>query len=230
MRRSQARVESLVLLPDGAVAHRLRCRPGAAPRPGQAALALRPGDPDPLRTTLFALDHGPDGFLAEARPAPAWQPGETLDLLGPLGQGFDPPRTAARWLLAAFGRSPERVLALAPLGLARGAAIALWSPFPAAQLHRALEVVHDLPAAAAWADYLAVDIEPALPERLREVSVQLSGAESAGAFRLPPAAQALFAPDLACGLGVCGACAVGAGRRWRRACVEGPVFDLRSLL
>jgi len=222
MRRSPARIEELTLEPSGQPSFRLRCRPSARPRPGQASLALLPGSGEPLRTTLFPSRIDPEGFIADVPARPGWQPGVWLDLLGPVGRGFNPPRGAKRWLLVGFGASPARLLPLIPLALAEGSAVSLVSTSRPPGIPPEIEILPSPEPALEWADYIAVDAPPeALPAR--------------SALHLEEGArgrtvQVLVAGPMPCGFGVCGACAVPVRTRgWKMACVDGPVFDAEEL-
>jgi hypothetical protein len=222
MRRSPARIEELTLEPSGQPSFRLRCRPSARPRPGQASLALLPGSGEPLRTTLFPSRIDPEGFIADVPARPGWQPGVWLDLLGPVGRGFNPPRGAKRWLLVGFGASPARLLPLIPLALAEGSAVSLVSTSRPPGIPPEIEILPSPEPALEWADYIAVDAPPeALPAR--------------SALHLEERArgrtvQVLVAGPMPCGFGVCGACAVPVRTRgWKMACVDGPVFDAEEL-
>lgn len=76
----------------------------------EIARALSPGRfvladlGDYLRTSLFPADIDPDGFevlVPPDHPATALQPGIGVDLIGPLGRGFEVPAEAHRLLLVA---------------------------------------------------------------------------------------------------------------------------------
>lgn len=221
MRRSPARIEELTLGLTGEPSMRIRCRPSARPGPGQATLAVSPGRGETLRRTLFPASIDPEGFVADAEPPPTWQPGARLDLLGPIGRGFSPPPAAQRWLLIGLGRSAARLLPLIPLGLARGATIALFGP-ASPSLPAEVEILPRPEPALEWAEYIAVDVTldmvPTLPELLSR--------EDLGIGRR---VEVLAAGLMPCGFGVCGACAVRARRGWKLACLEGPVFPLSDL-
>ena len=239
MRRSHARVEAFTVEPIGRTAARLSCRPPAVPAPGQASLALLPGSGAALRRTLFPVQCNTDGFVTDQPPAPDWRLGAGIELLGPIGHGFCPPATAKRWLLATLDCPADRLLGLVDQGVARGAAVSLWSSQPPPALPPQVEVTTDLAEALAWADYLALDLLPeSLPHLRRRLAILLTarrrpgtevGSLDAWELPLPPTAQALIGHEMPCGIGVCGACAVKARRGWKLTCVDGPVFDLREL-
>jgi NAD(P)H-flavin reductase len=65
------------------------------PQAGQYLLACDPDDPSAvLGAPVFAIEQVKQGFWV-APPIPsAWKPGTNLDLVGPLGHGFDLRRSA----------------------------------------------------------------------------------------------------------------------------------------
>lgn len=238
MRRSLARIEELTLEPAGQPSFRLHCRPSARPRPGQASLALLSGSDEPLRATLFPTQIDPEGFIADIPARPGWQPGVWLDLLGPVGRGFTPPRGARRWLLVGFAASPARLLPLIPLALAEGAAASLVSASRPPGIPAEIEILPSAEPALEWADYIAVDAPPEVLPTLSELHLE----EKSRGMTV----QILVAGPMPCGFGVCGACAVPARRPsapragaprapaqtggWKLACVDGPVFDAADIL
>ncbi len=169
-------------------------------------------------------------------------PGESIDLLGPYGRGFDiNPRSRALLLAADTAHAPL----LAPLLHATldggGRATLLLYTHPGDEAARAALVQHlplavevraetaggFLPAFAAlaqWADQLCL----CLPET--DLG-PLAHALRAARYRLDPGfAQVLMLRPLPCGVGACLACLVPlAGGGFTRACVHGPVFDLARL-
>lgn len=219
MRRMKARITALTTAPDGRPAVRLDPEQAVPWAAGQAFLALRPGDRQPLRQRLFPLDDGQRGLLVALPPEAPWRLGDRLDLLGPLGPGFRPPTAATRWLLVDLVGSPGPLLALVEAGLARGAAISLATPATGLRLPADVERTPDLAEALAWTDYLALLVDPSDPEPLRRL-VALTPTE-----RLPSPAEALLDLPLPCGFGGCGACAVRTRHGWRLACREGPVIE-----
>jgi dihydroorotate dehydrogenase electron transfer subunit len=195
--------------------------------PGQFYLASA-SVPDPpfLRAPLFPFSThtGRWEFLVDAaHPFARLQPGDPVDLIGPLGRGFELPPRAARLLLIA--RSPERLLPLMHWALARQWPVALLftdgAPEPSlADLPLAVEVERGPLTAelAAWAEVVALDVADAE-----------AGAEHARSL-CPPRpesfVQALITPTMPCGVGACQACWVDTPHGRRLACLEGPVMAL----
>lgn len=227
MRAFTGRVIETQLDTNGAAAAWITCPPAAIPQPGQALLAWSPADGDaPLATALFSAGRSEGGFLAAAPVPRAWEPGTELHLRGPLGHGFSLPAAARRLALAALGESVARLLPLAYQALERDAAVALYAGCPLPSLPSDLEVhpLSALPEALPWADFLALDLPLAALPTLRSALALPPGQ------RLPCPGQALLLTPMPCGgLAECGACAVPAGRSWKLACKDGPVFDLKEL-
>ncbi len=210
---------------DGKAAGRIRCDPRLVPAPGQYVLALAEQDTDaPLATPLFSAGPCLGGFTP-APPLPAhWHPGTRLDIRGPLGKGFELPRAARFVALAAFGKSPTRLLALTEPILAQNAALVLLADHPPEGLPAAVEISPLLALAETlrWADYLALDAPramlPALMRMLRAAAHARDG-------------QILVDTPLPCGgMAECGVCAVSLRKGHKLACKDGPVFDLKTLL
>jgi len=206
---------------------------------------------DYLRKPLFpaSLETPPPGhgefdvLVLPSHPAAALQPGASVDLIGPLGQGFRIPETTRRLLLVASIAHLPALLALTNQepGLSTALLLSVASVaelYPVQLLPPALEVhvvtadgstghcgsILDLfPDLVRWADCacIAADpaIYPALARIVREVRIG-----STHHF-----AQALIAPPMVCGVGACYGCAVPVRGGIKRACTDGPVFDLLEL-
>ena len=224
MRRTLAKVASLVLGPSGQAAVRLLSSAAAVPAPGQVLLACRPGGDDPLRHTLLPIALHADGVTALQPEGAQWQPGEQLDLLGPIGHGFRPSPTHHRWLLAALGACPDVLLPLLNLGIERGASLAMCADSQLPPLPPQVEVPSDLEPALDWADYVGLALTPE--------SLEACGPDAPilNAARRLRQAEVLVILPMPCGTGICCACAVGGGRRPLRACVDGPIIALEDLM
>lgn len=160
-------------------------------------------------------------------PVPAghrWQPGDRLDLLGPIGTGFQPPTRSERWLLWAYRAPLYPLRPLLELGLGSGRALVVASGQVLHGLPPEVEVVRQASTAIAWADYLAICLSPT---HLAEV---LSALDPPDRLAPLPTGQALLYSQLPCGFGGCGACGLPTGDGWRSACTDGPVFPLEELL
>jgi hypothetical protein len=223
MHQFNARLEGITLSSYGHAAAKISCKPEDIPSPGQAVMACKPGNHQPLRELLFPIRILPDGFVADSPPAPDWRIGDTLNLWGPLGKGFTPPPESQKWLLASFENPPHRLFPLIEMGLKRGVAISLSSDYVPPDLPPQVEWIQEISEALGWADYLAVDLPAESVPSLRS-RLGISPDE-----KFPITAQILPTQPIPCGLGVCYACAVKGHRSTLLACIDGPVFESDQL-
>jgi dihydroorotate dehydrogenase electron transfer subunit len=185
--------------------------------PGQFFMLEAPGRPLPRPMSVCLAPPGELGFLIDpvgpgTRALCALERGDSLGVLGPLGNGFD--LDVARPLLVGGG------IGIAPLpylsdALGRPPAVlGFRSDFhaEAAELVPNAEVVVEPPyvtdAMPPGHDVLACGPEPML----------------AAVRRLEPAAQLAWEAPMACGYGACYGCAVEIDGELKRLCVEGPVL------
>jgi hypothetical protein len=223
MRQFDARLEGITHSLDGQAAARLSCRPEDIPSPGQAVMACNLGHCQPLRKILFSVQTLPDGFVADSPPEPSWRIGDTLNLWGPLGQGFAPPSGAVRWLLASFENPPHRLSALIQMGLERGSAMSLCCDTLPLDLPPQVEWIPRITEAISWADYLALDLPAeSIPTLRSRIGLSVND-------KLPFTAEVLITHPIPCGLGVCYACALQGQRGPLLSCIDGPVFKLDQL-
>jgi dihydroorotate dehydrogenase electron transfer subunit len=171
-------------------------------------------------------------------------PGTRVALLGPLGRGFRV-RAATRLLLVADTRGihPLRPLLQAANSVAlileapTGARLPSTSRFPPnVEIHT---LTHDgtaghpgalegegspLPSLVKWADRLCLSCDG---ERYPDLAgvVRTARLNPGGDF-----AQALVRVAMPCGVGACEACRVSTRHGEKRACTDGPVFDLLELV
>ena len=223
MRRWLAHVLALATTASGTAAVRIGAAPGAIPTPGQVSLACQPGAQDPLRQVLVPIELLLGEFTCLQPEGVRWLPGDELDLLGPIGRGFSPPSDRARWLLAVFDLAPEVLSPLLTVGLARRVELAIWSEQRGAYPPQ-VEVLPELAPAVAWADYVALAVSPGGLERLS------TDPGLPDLRRQARSVEVFYLPRMACGIGVCGACAVEGRPKHPRACTDGPVFRLEELL
>lgn len=243
----------------------------AAAQPGQyVALRCAPaGSYDPLlRQPLFVATTDPranTSTLLVSDLDPAYDflnmqvRGATLNLLGPLGRGWNVGASVRTLALIGTPAHASALFALAHSCVARGLSVTLAlgdtgddaatanaepqpligpPPFllPAAAEYNVAQ--GDDPAEAAlsllddtllrWADLLAialpVELLPRVAQRVRAVRLQWNRDFAQVALLSTQEHQ------LACYVGICGACSID-GRQGRKlVCSEGPVFDLRDLV
>jgi hypothetical protein len=212
---------------SGITSARIDCQPGLIPAPGQFLRAHNPDEADAvLGWSLFPWGADPTPNLVAGPIPPAWIPGSSLNLYGPIGTGFEIPSIITRLALIALGDSASRLLPLIPPALENNSDIAIFSLVPLPSLSMAIEIhpISEVPEALSWANFIAIDLGwqqlPTLREKLTLGSHDY----------LPCPAQALITIPMPCaGIGDCGACAIKSHRGYKLACKDGPVFDLNTL-
>ena len=224
--QGEAKVAELILVGGRPSAH-ISCESSAVPEPGRYLLAHEAGSDAPLATELFAAEYRSHGFVAAPPVPPAWLPGAVLDIRGPLGNGFVMPPGARRVALIAFNEDPAPLLPLVGAAVRQAAAVALVCANPPPELPLHVEV-HPPPAlmdVCMWSDYAAFHLERGSVDALLRSLVEGRGPVCGGD------AQALVRTSMPCGgLADCGVCTVKTKNGPQLACVEGPVFDLGSLI
>jgi dihydroorotate dehydrogenase electron transfer subunit len=185
--------------------------------PGQFFMLEAPGQLLPRPMSLCIAPHGELGFLIDAigpgtQALCALALGESIHVLGPLGNGFrldvDRPLLVGGGIgVAPFPYLSERLGAPpAVLGFRTKAHAA------AAELVPNAEVVID--------PVLVTDIMP------RGHGVLACGPEPMlrAVREREPSAQLAWEAPMACGYGACYGCAVEIDGEWKRLCIEGPVL------
>jgi len=164
------------------------------------------------------------------------RPGESLELLGPLGHGFDPPLDLPRAYLAAGGIGLAPMLALAEKLAARTRLTLFYGEqsepdvlpgsyldlFPARLVLTTDDGTVGLKGLVTTplAEALARKPAPVFACGPRPMLAEAAAlAAKAGVF-----AQVSLEERMACGLGVCLGCATKIAGGYARVCVEGPVF------
>jgi dihydroorotate dehydrogenase electron transfer subunit len=185
--------------------------------PGQFFMLEAPGRLLPRPMSLCLAPTGELGFLIDAigpgtRALCALAPGDSLHVLGPLGNGFD--LEVERPLLVGGGIGTAPMPSLSQ---------ALGAP-PAVLGFRS-----DLHAeAAVLVPNAQVCVEPTLVTELipAGLDVLACGPEPMleAVRRVAPAAQLAWEAPMACGYGACYGCAFEIGGELKRLCVEGPVL------
>jgi len=206
---------------------RITCPSSAIPSAGQYLLASDLDDLDAiLGIPLFTAEKSQHGFWAASLFPVTWTPGTNLDLVGPLGHGFDLPLNIQRLGMVALGETVSRLLSLIQLTAQTQGGMTLFTDLTLPILPVALEVypLASLKEALDWPDFMALDVPLTRMGELRDVLGLGYGTV------LPCPAQVLVTTPIPCaGLAQCGACAVPARRGWKLVCEDGPVFDLSSL-
>lgn len=186
--------------------------------PGQFFMLEAPGRVLPRPMSLCLAPPGELAFLIDAigpgtQALCALQPGDAINVLGPLGNGFD--LHVQRPLLVAGG------IGIAPMPYL---AAALGDPPAVLGFRTALhaEAARLLPGAE-------IVVEPRLVTELlpdEPGDVLACGPEPMlEAIRAhAPRAQLAWEAPMACGYGACYGCVVEIGGRYRRLCVDGPVL------
>jgi dihydroorotate dehydrogenase electron transfer subunit len=179
-----------------------------------------------LATPLFAIENVMHGFWASPLQQVTWGPGTDLELVGPLGHGFDLPGDIQRLGLVALGETVSRLMPLARKAVENSAGVALFTDLPLPRLPAAVEIhpLESIIEALDWPDYLALDVPLERMEGLRRALGILDAAP------MPCPVRVLVSTPMPCaGLAQCGACAIRGRRAWKLVCADGPVFDLQSL-
>jgi dihydroorotate dehydrogenase electron transfer subunit len=186
--------------------------------------------------------------VAEHGPGTRWlvrrRAGETLDVLGPLGNPFPIPSGPSPAVLVGGGYGSAPLLPLAqaliandsPVEIVLGAATAgrLYGELAAKRLLGRVAVTTD--DGSAGEKGLVTDVLPEAIERINAEIVYACGPmpmlQAVGTVAQQRAIRAQVAVEesMACGIGVCMTCVLpvrGADgtSRFVRSCVEGPVFD-----
>ncbi len=203
------------------------CPESAVPQAGQYLLASDLDHPQAvLCTPLFIAEKTSQGFWAAPQVLVNWAPGTKLDLIGPLGHGFDLPHNLQRLGLVALGETVSHLLPLVQSNALTHTGITLFTDLTLPRVPAAVEVypLVSLKESMDWPDFLALDVPLEQLPLLRG----LFGL-SDRAFAPCPAQVLVITPMPCVGMAQCGACAVPARRGWKLTCEDGPVFDLNQL-
>jgi dihydroorotate dehydrogenase electron transfer subunit len=190
--------------------------------------------------------------VAEHGPGTQWlvrrKAGETIDVVGPLGTPFPIPNRPSPAVLVGGGYGSAPLLPLAqqlmengsPVEIVLGAASAgrLYGELAAKRLAGRVTVTTD--DGSAGEKGLVTDVLPEAIERITAEIVYACGpmpmlrAVGAVAEQRSIEAQVAVEESMACGIGVCMTCVLpvrgtDGKSRFVRSCVEGPVFDARSV-
>lgn len=172
------------------------------------------------------------------------EPGVSMDVIGPLGHGWEIPDGAAHALLVAGG------LGVAPMGMLaerlaeRGVAVTLAQGAPSADRLLVRDVLSEscrqiLVATddgsegrhgyvTGLAEELLASATPDMVYACGPEPMQRAVAAMAAAAGVP--CQVSLERLMACGVGACLSCVVSTTRGQLRACADGPVFDAAEVL
>lgn len=230
-----------------------RCEDGNASTRAWESLLRRPLFPihvEPRGAQTHWTFHLPTGSDASYQWLANRQPGDEIDLLGPLGTGFVMPQRSGALLLIADAQRAPLLFPLMHAMLDRGGRVSLLLKSAAHEgtdtAERLTSLLGALPFAVEARVTTAIDFDGALVELTRWADqlclalpfcdyAQIAQAVRVVRFRLREGiAQALVldnpAHSLPCGIGACLACLVPlANGSFTRACVHGPVFDLTRI-
>lgn len=227
-------------------------------RPGQFVMARSWGVYDPLLPRPFSIHRfleGRDGFelLIKIRGRgteclASLKPGDSVQILGPLGNGFRIPARARRIALVARGIGVAPMLALAEEAVREGVEV---YTFLSARSRDSLVCVDELRALSAYA-YVLTDDEPEAVGRLvthelfeKAALDSIDAVYICGSNRLTRAVAQLSMESgipgyvslesaMACGVGWCKGCVCRTRKpdgeeRYSCVCTDGPVFDVRQV-
>lgn len=171
------------------------------------------------------------------------RPGDTMDVIGPLGTGFGVPEGTAHALVVAGG------LGVAPMGMllehlaAAGVAVTAVVGAPTEGRLLAMELVNDnarrvLPCTDDGTCGTPGFVTAALPEALADRPdvafvcgpEPMARAVAAACAEAGVPTQVSLERLMACGVGACLSCVVRLTDRQARACVDGPVFDAAQVV
>ena len=177
---------------------------------------------------LIQLDDGV-GFVVDNASAQADLAGPELEILGPLGKGFDLSATSAETTLlvaAGFGLTVMPAIGRLHTRIRLIAGIRQSDHTPLA--HLVAGVTLDTPRIAP--DLITEPLEEALKTG-QYTQVLAAGPGPMGKAvaeicqRHGVASQIALEAPMACGFGGCYGCAVEIDGTWKRCCIEGPVVD-----
>lgn len=222
----------------------------ARARPGQF-VTLRVGV-EPFWRRPYSISDAADGKLVllvkpvgpGSRAAASLHRNEVVDLLGPLGRGFDLAGPGAWWLVGGgYGVAPLRFLARRLRAAGRDARVFLGGRCREDLLLRRALHLTGARLACATEDggfgrrgRVTALLADALAGACRPIRIAACGprgmlaevARLAAAHRIP--AQVSLEEVMACGIGVCNGCVVETRAGYQRVCREGPVFAAEDVV
>ena len=205
----------------------------------------------PLRRPLSFHKISRDGTIALLFAVVGWgtewlaqrRSGEAIDLLGPLGRGFEIFPASQKLLLVAGGIGIAPLVALAEHAVASGRSVTLLIGvktathiYPHRLLPSEVEVVIATEDGSSGHRGMVTDLIPQFIPQVDQVFAcgplpmyQKMAAGMGGQLSDKPC-QVLLEVVMGCGVGACLSCTVETGHGQRLACKDGPVFELNEVL
>jgi dihydroorotate dehydrogenase electron transfer subunit len=170
--------------------------------------------------------------------------GETMDLIGPLGHGWDMPEGMSHALLVCGGLGAAPMGMLATQLAEKGVAVSVAQGAPTAERLVARELFSDVArrhevatddGSAGARGFVTALLEPMLADDRPDI-VYVCGPEAMQRIVAVHVADAGVSCQVSlerlmgCGIGACLSCVVSTVHGQKRACVDGPVFDAAEVL
>lgn len=200
-------------------------------QPGQYYKANHSQLPSILPSTIFPIEINENGYLKIDNIPKTWQPGDIIQIWGPLGSGFSVPAMINSLGILSYENDPIRLLSLIALpGLQKVRVTLFCDELDTSLLSRLPVRVEILPLSAITdlkgeLDFLAIEVELKHIKLLKESLLYPAKiwAELPG--------QVLVLTEMPCsGMGDCRVCAIKTKNGWKRACKDGPVFLVEDVL
>ncbi len=155
-----------------------------------------------------------------------WNVGDKFSISLPHGRGFDVSGRSRRLLMISTTSTPLRLFPVAAGVIQNGGEAALYTMNLPDQVPLEMELLslEQLTDAVSWADCIIGD---ASLDQMVNWRNELLGGRSSTAY---PNTQLLIDTPLVCaGKAECGVCAIKTKHGWKKACTDGPVFNLSEL-
>lgn len=221
----------------------------ASASPGQFVMVRCGESHDPLLRRPFSIHRWDGDYLAllfsVVGRGTEWlahrREGDSLDLLGPLGHGFEIHPDSRELLLIGGGIGVAPLLPLAEQALARGHSVNLLlgarsAPlvYPGDMLPSPLTVAIATEDGSAGTRGLVTDLIPAFLDRADQVfacgPLSMYRALATTHVLGDKPCQIILEERMGCGMGACYGCAIPTAKGTRLVCRDGPVFRLAEVL
>ena len=171
------------------------------------------------------------------------QEGETLDLLGPLGNGFSIEPASRKLLLVAggIGIAPLAFLARQALSEGKSVTLLLGAPtdaglYPQRLLPGGIETVVATEDGSSGTKGMITDILPDYVDWADQIyacgplAMYQTIATNNQQRRVRKPVQIALEVRMGCGLGACYGCSIRTRRGMKQVCLDGPVFNLEEII